>query len=160
MTRTPKPCTYTITLRELTMNKFYKIKKNSNAKKETAWRYFAKYIKLRDAIKSTGDVFYAKCITCGDLKPIEEMDAGHGIPGRMNSILFNEDIVNAQCQNCNRYGGGELQMYKRILIDIHGQEKWDYWQSTKNTNVKYTDLDFEQIAKIYRQKVKDLKVYI
>jgi hypothetical protein len=51
----------------------------------------------------------------------------------MNSILFNEELVNAQCRKCNQHGGGELQMYKKVLIDIHGQEKWDYWQSIKNT---------------------------
>jgi len=106
--------------------KFYKIKKSSNPKKDTAWRWFSKYIRLRDAIKTTGDVFYAKCITCGEILPIEDMDAGHGIPGRMNSVLFNEDLVHAQCRQCNRRGGGELQMFKKVLIDMHGQEKWDY----------------------------------
>jgi len=139
------------------MGRFYKIKKSSDPKKETAWKWFAKYIKLRDAIKTTGDVLYAKCITCGEILPIEDMDAGHGIPGRMNSILFNEDIVHCQCRPCNRGGGGELQMYKRVLIDMYGQEKWDYWQSTKHNSVHYTQFDYEQIAKTYRQKYKELK---
>jgi hypothetical protein len=138
------------------MGKFYKIKKSSDPKKETAWKWFAKYIKLRDAIKTTDDVLYAKCITCGEILPIEDMDAGHGIPGRMNSILFNEELVHAQCRPCNRDGGGEKQMYKKVLIDMYGQEKVDYWQSTKNDPVKYTDFDYEQIAKTYRQKVKEL----
>jgi len=74
----------------------HKIKQASNPKKTTAWRNFARYIKLRDAINTTGDIYYARCITCGEVKPIEEMDAGHGIPGRMNSILFNEDLVSCQ----------------------------------------------------------------
>jgi hypothetical protein len=85
------------------------------------------------------------------------MDAGHGISGRMNSILFNEDLVNAQCRQCNRLGSGELQMYKKVLIDVHGQEKWEYWQSTKNRTVKYTPFDYEQIARTYRGKAKQLK---
>jgi hypothetical protein len=144
------------TAKRIIMSKFYKIKRSSDPKKETAWKHFAKYIKLRDAIRTTGDIFYAKCITCGEIKPIEDMDAGHG-SGRMNSILFNEDLVNAQCRHCNRDGGGEKQMYKKVLIDLHGQEKWDYWQSTKNAPVKYTQFDYEQIAKIYREKAKQLK---
>jgi len=139
------------------MGRFYKIKKSSDPKKETAWKWFAKYIKLRDAIKTTGDVLYAKCITCGEILHIEDMDAGHGIPGRMNSILFNEEICHAQCRRDNRQGGGELQMYKRVLIDMYGQDKWDYWQSTKNDPVKYTQFEYEQIAKTYRQKYKELK---
>jgi len=139
------------------MGRFYKIKKSSDPKKETAWRWFSKYIRLRDAIKTTGDILYAKCITCGDVKPIEEMDAGHGIAGRMNSILFNEEICNAQCHKCNRQGGGELQMYKRILIDIYGQDKWDYWQSIKKNTVQYSQFDYEQIARTYREKYNRLK---
>jgi len=137
------------------MGRYYKIKKSGNSKKNTAWKWFAKYIRLRDAIKTTGDVLYAKCITCGEILSIEDMDAGHGIPGRMNSILFNEDIVHAQCRHCNR-GGGELQMYKKVLIDMYGQDKWDLWQSTKNNPVKYTDFDYEQLAKMFKQKYKEL----
>jgi hypothetical protein len=139
------------------MGKFYKIKQSSDPKKATAWKNIAKFIKLRDAIKTTGDIYHAKCITCGEIKPIEDMDAGHGIPGRMNSILFNEDLVNAQCRQCNRHGSGELQMYKRVLIDIHGQDKWDYWQSIKNNPVQYTQFDYEQIARTYREKANKLK---
>jgi len=139
------------------MGRFYKIKRSSEPKKDTAWKWFAKYIKLRDAIKTTGDMYYAKCITCGEIRPIEDMDAGHGIPGRVNSILFNEELVHGQCRKCNRGGGGELQMYKKVLIDMYGQEKWDYWQSTKNDPVKYTSFDYEQIAKTYREKYKQLK---
>ena len=72
---------------------YRKIKKSSNPKKETAWKWFAKFIKLRDAIETTGDIYYVKCVTCGDVKPIDEIDAGHAIPGRMNSILFVEELV-------------------------------------------------------------------
>jgi hypothetical protein len=139
------------------MTKYYKIKQSNDPKKATAWKNFSKYIKLRDAIKTTGNILYAKCITCGEVKLIEDMDAGHGIPGRMNSILFNEDLVNAQCRQCNRGGGGELQMYKKVLIERYGQDKWDYWQSTKNTPVQYTPFDYEQIVRTYREKVNKLR---
>jgi hypothetical protein len=136
--------------------KFYKIKKSSNPKKETALKWLSKYVRRRDAIKTTGDVFYAKCITCGKTYPVEDMDAGHAISGRMNSILFNEDLVHAQCRPCNREGGGQTLMYEKVMIDMYGPEKWDYWQSTKNDPVKYTDFDYEQIAKMFRQKYKQL----
>ena len=140
----------------------YRIKKSSNPKENTAWKWFAKYIKTRDAIKTTGDIYYAKCITCGEVHPIEDtedrdgMDAGHAIPGRMNSILFNEDLVNAQCRNCNRTNKGEKQMYKQVLIDRHGQDFWDFWQTEKNKPVKFTNFDYEQISKSYREKYKAL----
>jgi len=138
------------------MSKFYKIKKSGNPKKETAWRWFSKYIRLRDAIKTTGDQFYCRRITCGQVKPVGEIHAGHGIPGRMNSILFNEELVNGQCKTCNCEGKGQTEMYKKVLIDVYGQEKWDFWQSAKNNPVHYTQFDYEQMAKTYRQKYKEL----
>ena len=138
------------------MPKYYKIKKSSNPKKETAWKWFSKYIRLRDSLATTGDIYFFKCITCGEVKPFNEMDAGHGIPGRMNSILFNEDLTNGQCRTCNREGKGEFQMYKHVLIERHGQDKWDFWQSIKKKAVKYTDQDLEAISDLYRQKTNEL----
>jgi hypothetical protein len=139
------------------MGRFYKIKQSSNPKKNTSWKWFSKYIKFRDAIKTTGDIYYAKCITCGEIHSIEDMDAGHGISGRANSILFNEYLVNAQCRKCNRHGGGELQMYKKILIDMYGQEQWDLWQTEKHQPKQFTNDDYESIAKTYKIKIKQLK---
>ena len=129
----------------------------SNPKKATAWRNFSTFIRLRDAIKTTGDIYYCKCITCGEIKPIEKIHAGHAIGGRKNSVLFNEEQVNGQCSDCNCEGNGEKQMYKRIMIETYGQEKWDYWQSTKNDIIQYSDFDFEQISKTYLGKIKELK---
>ena len=140
------------------MTNFRKIKRSSNPKKETAWKWFSKYIRLRDAIKTTGDEFFCKCITCGKIYPMNtgEVHAGHAIGGRMNAVLFNEDLVHGQCKYCN--DTGQYEMYKHIMIERYGQEKWDYWQSTKNDLVRYTDFDYESIAKIYREKIKQLKM--
>ena len=138
------------------MVKYYKIKKSSNPKKETAWKNFSKYIRIRDAIKTTGTPDYAQCITCGNVFTIEDMDAGHGLAGRANSILFNEEIVNAQCRWCNRGNGGELQAYKMILLERYGQDKWDMWESMKRKHIDFSQFDYEQISRVYRLKTKEL----
>ena len=137
--------------------KIYKIKNPSNPKEATAWKWFSKYIRLRDAIKTTGDMYYAKCITCGEIKPMEDIDAGHGIPGRNNSILFNELITNAQCRTCNRKGKGEYQKYKSVLVERHGQEMFDLWMFEKKKPLHYTEFDYEQLTELYKKKVKQLK---
>jgi len=138
------------------MAKYYKIKRSSDPKKATAWKWFAKYIKLRDAIKTTGDVHFCRCITCGEIKPIEDMDAGHAISGRTNSILFDELLCNAQCRKDNRYYSGQPEAYKRVMIERVGQEMWDYLVAKKNIHVEYSQFDYEQISKLYRQKYKEL----
>ena len=135
---------------------YYAIKKTSNPKKATAWKWFSKYIRLRDALKTTGTTTHARCITCGHVYPMEKIHAGHAIAGRYNSILFHEALCNGQCETCNCNGGGEYQAYKRILIERHGQAKWDFWESMKNRHVEYSQFDYEQLAREYRLKAKEL----
>jgi len=129
---------------------------SSNPQKDTAWKYFSKYIRVRDALKTTGTTTHAKCVTCGKIQRIEDMDTGHAIPGRANGILFSEDLCHAQCRDCNRYGGGELKRYRQILIALHGQEKWDEWEAMKHKFVKFTTADYKRLAGEYRQKIRDL----
>ena len=127
------------------------------SKKEKAWEQFSRFIRIRDAIKTTGTITHARCITCGVVLPIVEMDAGHAIKGRHNSILFLEELCHAQCVNCNRYSDGKYDEFKYILVDIHGQEKWEEWEALKRKSVKYTDSDYENLRVTYRNKAEALK---
>lgn len=68
--------------------------------KKKAWDAFSKYVRLRDALKTTGTHTHAKCYTCLKRYPAFGkgcLQAGHFIPGRNNSILIDEVGVNAQC---------------------------------------------------------------
>jgi hypothetical protein len=67
--------------------------KPMQGKKAAAWKAFSIYIRTRDCIKTTGDIEYGKCYTCGKIFPFSELDAGHGIGSRRNSILFDDSIV-------------------------------------------------------------------
>ena len=69
------------------------MKKSLSKIKKKVWQEFSKYIRLRDS-DSNGN---CSCITCGVVKPYKEMQAGHLLDGRTNSILFDEEIVYSQC---------------------------------------------------------------
>jgi hypothetical protein len=124
--------------------------------KATAWKWFAKYIKLRDALETTGDTQQARCYTCGELHPVEEMDAGHAIAGRTNGILFDEDIVKAQCRRCNRLEGGQSIAFKWKLIQEHGADWYAIKLQNKRTPTKLDEFDLRHIAETYRRKCKEL----
>jgi len=126
-------------------------------KKETAVGHFSMFIRTRDALNTTGTLTHAKCITCGKIYPITEMDAGHAIAGRKNAILFVEEICFSQCITCNRHLHGNLKRYKEILIGMYGPEKWEEFEALKHKTVKYTDADFGEIGGIFREKLKELK---
>ena len=121
--------------------------------KKTAWKWFSKYIRLRDCLRTTGTPEAGKCITCGRIKLFSELQAGHGIGGRSNSILFDEDIVNAQCIHCNYYLTGNYEKYITILIDRHGRDWYDQKLILSRHPCK---LDFKIISDYYRNKYKEL----
>ena len=97
-----------------------KNKKKATFKKE-AWQAFAKYIKLRDAWRTTGSPEYCECFTCNFHGTIDKFDAGHFIPGRHNANLFSERGVQAQCKGCNKYHYGRPLEYRRQLIELYGE---------------------------------------
>lgn len=78
--------------------------------KDRAWEAFSEYIRHRD--EEDG------CFTCGIKKPWKQMQAGHWIPGRHNSILFDKDGCHAQCYHCNvGLKGNPVKYYDRMLLD-------------------------------------------
>jgi NAD-dependent SIR2 family protein deacetylase len=133
-----------------------RIKNAATGKKATAWRNFSAYIRARDALATTGTLEYCKCITCGHVKPIAEMDAGHMIGGRRAGILFDESMVFAQCQTCNRTNGGEYQAFKREMISRNGEEWYAEKERQKREIVALTDEALVLISKLYLQKYKEL----
>ena len=133
--------------------------KKKSAAHNTCWKNFSRYIRLRDAINTTGTMTHARCITCGAMHEIEDMDAGHMIPRRTNGILFDESMVFAQCHTCNRDKGGEEQAFKRIMIERKGEAWYDLKVQARSTPTKLTDdvlrlMNGEWLAKIKRLKAQ------
>jgi hypothetical protein len=68
--------------------------------KKKCWKEFSAYIRLRDCLETTGKTTEGLCYTCGRVYPngkVGGLQAGHFIPGRHNSILFDFDMVKSQC---------------------------------------------------------------
>ena len=59
-------------------------KPNLKNLKKKVWTLCSKYIRLKYSDKDGN----CTCFTCDTVKPWKEMQAGHGISGRTNSILF------------------------------------------------------------------------
>lgn len=128
--------------------------KKSKAK---AWRYFSEYIRLRDALATTGTPFACICCTCGKSVDLGvRLHAGHFIPGRTNSVLFEEKNVHGQCMYCNTFLHGALDKYYVFMLKKYGQDEIDRLEALKHTTTKFNAFDYEEIARMYKQKAKDL----
>ena len=133
------------------------MKPTLSSTKKRAWRLFSKYIRLRDALKTTGDINFCKCFTCGRIEPIKNMDAGHFVSRRFNSTLFDERNVNAQCARCNVFLSGNQLEYRRQLIKRYG-EGIDIEIEDKATETKkYTIPELEELIVELKKKIKALE---
>ncbi len=92
------------------------------AKKKILWKIFSMYIRMRDCLETTGTVTHGLCCTCKRDYPIGRLQAGHFIPGREDSTLFDPVYVHAQCYRCNIKRQGEWLKYFRFMEKKHGRE--------------------------------------
>jgi len=119
--------------------------------KAKAWKAFSLYIRLKDSVDGVNE-----CYTCGKIFPIKKLQAGHGIGGRNNAVLFMEDIVKPQCVGCNMFANGRYAVFTRKLIDELGLDGYDEIVRQSNEIVKYTLSDYLELEKFYKNIVKDL----
>lgn len=135
-----------------------KSKKLNNPKrlKRLAWKAFSDFIRLRDALKTTGTREIGICITCDQEVPFSSFQAGHFLGGRKGDVLFDEQYVNGQCVTCNVFLRGNYVMYTIKMIGRYGLEEVNRRiQQSKNV-LKRTAQDYLDIIEEYTQKVKDL----
>ncbi len=131
-------------------------KKSLTYYKNKAWRVFSKYIRTRDCLATTDFPDQGKCVTCGKYFPFSELQAGHAIGGRSNSILFDEKLVSAQCRACNHYGNGRYGEYSVWFIKKYGLKEWEAKVKLSRTLVKYTQQDYKDIHDKYKAKLDRL----
>lgn len=121
-------------------------KKSISKLKKAVWVEFSRYIRLKDSING-----YNSCYTCGDVRPISELQAGHLLDGRTNSILFEERAVFPQCYTCNCCKSGLKEVFIPKFIDEFGREEYDDLMRLKHQTRKFSVEELEEMKKHYKQ---------
>lgn len=85
------------------------------------------------------------CITCGKVACWTgnsvgggEIETGHFLASRRNSILFEETNTGPQCKICNRHHGGEQQLYRRWMTMVRGVAEIERLERLKTQSVQFT----------------------
>jgi hypothetical protein len=120
---------------------------------ETLDRLFSEYVRLRDA----DQYGMIRCISCGKRVKWQYADAGHFVSRKHMSLRFDNNNVNSQCVDCNRFKSGNLKKYKRGLIIKHGCFIIDYLENKKNEIRQFTDFEIELMCLYYKKQIKILK---
>ena len=114
---------------------------------------FSKYIRLRDAMPNG----YCKCISCGQIKPFSDFDAGHFYSRKHMGTRFDEDNVWAECKACNRFSADHLVDFQTNLIRKIGMGRFELLGVKAHGVKKWSDFELEALIKHYSAEVKRLK---
>lgn len=114
---------------------------------------FSQYIRMRDADKDRTFV----CISCGKRLSLDQADCGHYINRKHMSLRFSTKNCNAQCRSCNRFDEGNIQGYRRGLIDKYGERTVLLLESLKNQTNKITEFEYKEMIAFYKSEVKRLE---
>ena len=125
------------------------MKKISTYKKK-AWDLLSKVKRYVDWVDGNGN---NTCYTCGTVKPAKEMQAGHLLDGRSNSILFEERALKPQCYSCNCMKSGNKEVFIPKFIDEHGRELYDELMIQKKQTLKISRSEYEEMIKSYKERL-------
>lgn len=120
--------------------------------KARAWKEFSLYIRYKHA-DELGNVL---CYTCNKFMFWKESQAGHGISGRRNAVLFMEEVVRPQCKGCNIFGRGKQSIFTMKLIKEMGLKKYEALIDEANQIVQYKTNDYLELAKFFKQKYESI----
>jgi hypothetical protein len=110
-----------------------------------AQKVFNAYIRKRDSEDG-----YFNCISCGQTKTTDLMDAGHYVPVKGSSALrFDEYNVNGECKACNGFDQFHLIGYRRNLIDKVGERKVMELEYQHRLIKKWTRTELNEIIEKY-----------
>ena len=121
--------------------------------KKRANTAFSRFIRTKYADKNG----MVQCYTCTTIKPIKQMQAGHGIPSRTNAVLYMEEVVRSQCYACNILANGRYKTFTPKLIAELGEKRYNELVIRSNQTIKFSAEDYLDIEKRYQDKLKQLK---
>lgn len=129
--------------------------------KTKTWDDFSKYIRLRDAIYTTGTMDTLVCFTCDKEYPAFGKgcaQAGHFVTSRRHAVLFEKNGVHGQCYNCNINLKGNTVPYRDKMVERYGVEETERLeQGYYNHTFKYTVADLMELRESIQQDIKELK---
>ena len=136
---------------ELTAKTIQKYSKKSIAQLlKKATEVFNRYIRDRDR---DGDYF--TCISCGQMKPVSKMQAGHYLSAGHNGVVrFHEDNVHGQCIRCNMHLHGNQERYRAGLIRKIGVERVEALeQLSRMSGHKWDRFGLIHLIETYKRKL-------
>lgn len=115
---------------------------------------FNKLVRLRDSKDG-----YFRCISCGENKSIDQMNAGHYYSVKQfDGLRYDEDNCHGQCVHCNKWLDGNLIEYSEKLPDKIGQEAFEKLKiragAQKRQSHKWHRFELELFIQEFKRRLK------
>ncbi len=123
--------------------------------KKKAQEVFNKYIRLRDSNDG-----YFKCISCSQVKSIDQMNAGHffAVKG-YDGLRYDELNVNGECAGCNCFNESHLIGYainlKKKIGDYDFNTLIDRGAGYKRYGYKFQRAELIEIIEYYKERINE-----
>lgn len=127
------------------------LSKSDSELKAMAQKDFNTYIRKKGTLP--GGVFI--CTSCQDVKPVDQMNAGHYYSmGNHSYLRYDESNCHPQCIKCNLHLHGNLIPYRENLLIKIGEEELERLDSCRNKPYKPSKIELVAIILEYREKIK------
>ena len=109
---------------------------------------FSKFIRRRDCGFSFG-----RCVSCGAVITYDNSDCGHYINRKHMSVRYDEQNCNAQCRSCNRFDEGNIQGYRKGLIEKYGEKATEMLEVKKHNTCHLSEVELDLLIHEYKHKL-------
>ena len=113
---------------------------------------FSQFIRLRETVNGR-----CRCFTCGKSENWTEIHNGHFIDRRHMNTRFNERNCHPQCFTCNVEKRGNIEAYKKALINKYGDNILSDLEIEKNKISFNKKADYKCLLDFYNNELKRLK---
>lgn len=118
-------------------------------------KIFSLFIRLRDSAAYNHKYF--RCISCGQIKPFEQMDCGHFISRTHQATRFDEENAHGECRFCNRFSADHIIAYQRNLEAKIGKDRVDMLLARGRMTKKWSAFELQLLIKHYQQEVDKMQ---
>lgn len=110
-------------------------------------------LKKLEGCKRGSGYTYGKCVTCGQLKPLGELQGGHFISRRHKATILDERNIHPQCVRCNQWLNGNLSEYRKFL----GDDLADELKAKSMQVKKFTREELNELRDGFRARIRKEK---
>jgi hypothetical protein len=124
------------------------------ALKAKAWKLMSELVRR----KFSDRLGMCTCYTCSERMDWREIQAGHGIGGRGNYVLFLEEVIRPQCAICNIHRQGNYQVFIPRLIEDYGIDSFQEWVIESRKPFKRSKGDYVSLVYELQARLTDLDI--